>query len=106
MRKGSNMPHFSHLLAVTGIALENGANEDEAIAALLHNAGEDAGGDLHLPVERRVGSAAVQTLIDGPFDRDRTQNRRHSGRANPYVSGLLPAVSWHVGFRANRGGEG
>ena len=65
-----------------------------------------AGGDLHPPVERRAGRAAVLTLIDRPFDRDPTQNRCHGRRANPYVLGLLPAVAWHVGFRANRGGEG
>jgi (p)ppGpp synthase/HD superfamily hydrolase len=44
MRKSTNIPYISHLLAVTSIALEHGANEDEAIAALLHDAGEDAGG--------------------------------------------------------------
>jgi (p)ppGpp synthase/HD superfamily hydrolase len=35
--KGSGLPHISHLLGVTSIALEYGANEDEAIAALLHD---------------------------------------------------------------------
>lgn len=43
-RKGSGIPYIAHLLGVTSIALENGANEDEAIASLLHDAGEDAGG--------------------------------------------------------------
>lgn len=44
-RKGSGTPYIAHLLGVTSIALENGGSEDEAIAALLHDAGEDAGGD-------------------------------------------------------------
>jgi (p)ppGpp synthase/HD superfamily hydrolase len=43
-RKGTDIPYISHLLAVTSIAIENGANETEAIAALLHDAVEDQGG--------------------------------------------------------------
>lgn len=37
-RKGGAVPYISHLLGVASIALEYGANEDEAIAALLHDA--------------------------------------------------------------------
>jgi GTP pyrophosphokinase len=40
-RKGSGVPYISHLLGTCAIALEYGADEDEAIAALLHDAGED-----------------------------------------------------------------
>lgn len=36
VRKGTDIPYISHLLGVAAIALENGATEDEAIAALLH----------------------------------------------------------------------
>jgi (p)ppGpp synthase/HD superfamily hydrolase len=41
-RKGTENPYLAHLLGVVSIALEYGANEDEAIGALLHDAGEDA----------------------------------------------------------------
>lgn len=44
IRKGSGIPYISHLIGVAAIALENGASEDEAIAALLHDAVEDQGG--------------------------------------------------------------
>src|ERR1700681_248019 len=44
VKKASAVPYIGHLLTVTGIALEHGADEDEAIAALLHDAVEDAGG--------------------------------------------------------------
>ncbi len=44
LRKVSAIPYVSHLLAVAAIALENGADEDQAIAALLHDAVEDQGG--------------------------------------------------------------
>jgi len=43
-RKGTKIPYISHLLAVTSIVIENGGDEDEAIAALLHDAIEDHGG--------------------------------------------------------------
>ncbi|MFM6209659.1 HD domain-containing protein, partial [Planktothrix sp.] len=41
IRKGSGVPYIAHLLGVASIALEYGANESEAIAALLHDAIED-----------------------------------------------------------------
>jgi (p)ppGpp synthase/HD superfamily hydrolase len=41
VRKGSGVPYLTHLLGTCAIALEYGANEDEAIAALLHDAIED-----------------------------------------------------------------
>lgn len=40
-RKGTHVPYISHLLGTCSIALEHGATEDEAIAALLHDAIED-----------------------------------------------------------------
>ena len=43
-RKGTPIPYISHLLAVASLAFEYGADEDEAIAALLHDAVEDQGG--------------------------------------------------------------
>jgi len=38
VRKGTAIPYISHLLAVAGLVLEHGADEDTAIAALLHDA--------------------------------------------------------------------
>jgi len=40
-RKGSSVPYLSHLLAVCALVLEDGGDEDEAIAALLHDTIED-----------------------------------------------------------------
>lgn len=40
-RKGTTIPYIAHLMQVSGLALENGANDDEAIAALLHDVMED-----------------------------------------------------------------
>lgn len=41
-RKGSDIPYVSHVLAVSAFLLEDGADEDEAIAGLLHDSIEDA----------------------------------------------------------------
>lgn len=41
-RKGTSIPYVAHVLGVASLALEYGAEEDEAIAALLHDAIEDA----------------------------------------------------------------
>lgn len=44
-RKGTDVPYISHLMAVCAITLENGGSQTQAIAALLHDAVEDQGGD-------------------------------------------------------------
>src|SRR4051812_37796286 len=60
-RKGHGPPYVAHLLAVTAIAFDYGATEDEAIAALLHDAIEDAPPSL--------GAAGVRRLIEEQFGR-------------------------------------
>ena len=44
LRKGTAIPYAAHLLAAASIALELHGDEDEAIAALLHDVVEDGGG--------------------------------------------------------------
>jgi (p)ppGpp synthase/HD superfamily hydrolase len=41
-RKGTEIPYTSHLLSVAALVLENGGDEDLAIAGLLHDALEDS----------------------------------------------------------------
>lgn len=41
-RKGVTIPYMSHLMTVSSIVMEHGGKEDEAIAALFHDALEDA----------------------------------------------------------------
>jgi (p)ppGpp synthase/HD superfamily hydrolase len=43
-RKETDIPYVGHLLGVASICIDNGATEDEAISALLHDAPEDQGG--------------------------------------------------------------
>ena len=44
LRKGSATPYFAHLMSVAALVLENGGDQQQAIAALLHDAVEDQGG--------------------------------------------------------------
>jgi len=57
LRKSTQVPYVAHLLGVCSIVLENGGSEDEAIAALLHDAAEDHGGHEQLDaVDARFGA--------------------------------------------------
>ena len=67
-RKGSETPYVTHLLAVAAIVGENGGAEDEAIAALLHDAPEDRGGRERLKDIRRRFGGAVAEIVDGCTD--------------------------------------
>lgn len=68
VRKQTTIPYISHLLAVASIALEHGANEDEAIAALLHDAIEDQGGDHTRQTIRRLFGEQVVEIVNGCTD--------------------------------------
>ena len=63
-RKGSSVPYVSHLLAVCGVVLEWGADEDTAIAALLHDAVEDQGGMVTLERIRERFGEQVAVIVD------------------------------------------
>ena len=64
-RKGANIPYVSHLLGVAAIAIENGATEDQAIAALLHDAVEDQGGAERLgDIRNRFGEEVARIVAD------------------------------------------
>ncbi|HLL23968.1 MAG TPA: HD domain-containing protein [Kofleriaceae bacterium] len=70
LRKGTRTPYVSHLLAVAALAIEYGANEDEAIAALLHDSIEDQGGP---EVRRRITALfgpLVADIVEGCTDTD------------------------------------
>ena len=45
-RKGTTIPYVSHLMSVSALVIENGGDEDQAIAALLHDSLEDAPNDV------------------------------------------------------------
>lgn len=67
-RKGTDVPYVSHLLAVASIVLERGGSEDEAIAALLHDAPEDCGGEEQLEQIRVRFGDRVAEIVEGCSD--------------------------------------
>ena len=63
VRKGSSVPYVSHLLIVAGMVLEQGGDEDQTIAALLHDAVEDQGGRSTLDeIRRRFGDRVAEIV--------------------------------------------
>jgi GTP pyrophosphokinase len=63
VRKATSIPYVAHLLSVAGIAIEHGADEDEAIAALLHDAPEDCGGlPVLAEIRKRFGERVEQIV--------------------------------------------
>jgi (p)ppGpp synthase/HD superfamily hydrolase len=88
-RKGSSgAPYIAHLLAVTALALENGAEEDTAIAALLHDAVEDQGGAATREEIRRRFGDAVTAIVDGCTDTDVVPKPPWRARKEAYLNHL------------------
>jgi (p)ppGpp synthase/HD superfamily hydrolase len=93
VRKGTTIPYVGHLLAVTSIVIENGGTEDEVIAALLHDAVEDAGGaETREEIRRRFGEN-VAVIVDGLTDTDQTPKPPWRKRKEDYIAHLGEASS-------------
>ncbi|HYW78397.1 MAG TPA: HD domain-containing protein [Thermoguttaceae bacterium] len=91
-RKISGEPYVSHLLGVAAIAIQYGADEDEAIAALLHDAIEDQGGaTAREAIRERFGARVVQ-IVDGCSDTDITPKPPWRQRKEAYIEHLRHAT--------------
>ncbi|MDE2715675.1 MAG: HD domain-containing protein, partial [Chloroflexota bacterium] len=78
----------SHLLAVAALVIENGQNEDQAIAALLHDAIEDQGGkETRDEILRRFG-AGVTEIVEGCTDSQVIPKSRWKDRKLAYIAGI------------------
>lgn len=62
-RKGADTPYLGHLLAVSALVIEAGGDEDQAIAALLHDAVEDQGGAPRAQDIARLFGAGVAAIV-------------------------------------------
>src|SRR5947208_15496521 len=79
-RKKTGIPYVAHILGVTAIALEYGANETEAIGALLHDTVEDCGGAERLRDVRKRFGVNVASHGEGWSDPYGTQKPRRLDR--------------------------
>ncbi|HEX3606199.1 MAG TPA: HD domain-containing protein [Candidatus Dormibacteraeota bacterium] len=67
-RKSVPIPYIGHLLAVASLVIEDGGSEDEVVAALLHDAGEDQGGVPTVDMIRERFGPAVAGIVLGCSD--------------------------------------
>lgn len=97
-RKGADIPYVSHLLGVASIAIENGATEDQAIAALLHDAVEDQGGTERLEDIRTRYGEEVARIVDDCTDSDTEPKPPWRARKEAYLASLSnkPVASLEV----------
>lgn len=71
-RKATSIPYISHLMSVSALVMEHGGDEVQAVAALLHDAVEDA--DTTEEAERRRAAIKdrfgerVAKIVDGCTD--------------------------------------
>ncbi len=91
MRKGSDVPYVAHLLGVAALVLEDGGDEDQAIAALLHDAPEDQGGREILDEIRRRFGERVARIVDGCTDTYQSPKPPWRQRKEAYLSHLQDA---------------
>jgi GTP pyrophosphokinase len=97
-RKGTTVAYIGHLMGVASIVLDDGGSEDEAIAALLHDAAEDHGGRARLEeIRGRFGNRVAQIVEDCTDSWD-TPKRPWAERKRAYIAHArhLPAPSLRV----------
>jgi (p)ppGpp synthase/HD superfamily hydrolase len=88
-RLGTEIPCLAHLLVVTGLVLEDGGDETQAVAALLHDAVEDAGGRPVLDRIRAEFGDEVAEIVEACSDTtDPDDQRSWRERKASYLSHL------------------
>ena len=88
VRKGGNIPYFGHLLSVAGLVINDGGSEDQAIAAVLHDCVEDAGGAPTLDEIRKNFGEGVATIVDECSDTDVEPKPPWRERKTAYIDHL------------------
>lgn len=99
VRKNSGqVPYISHLLGVAALVLEAGGDEDLAIAALLHDAAEDQGGEAML---REIGECfgqRVQKVVAGCSDTFELPKPPWKERKRAYIAHVSESADYDVCF--------
>lgn len=92
LRKGTTIPYLCHLMGVVSIVQEHGGDEDQVIAALLHDAVEDhpKGGDTKQEIQALFGTR-VQELVMACSDSETDEKPDWRGRKERYLEHLLEA---------------
>ncbi len=85
-RKGSDIPYLTHLMSVAALVLEDGGDESQAIAALLHDALEDTAVTAE-EIEAEFG-ATVRAIVVGCTDTTQKPKPPWRPRKQAYVEHL------------------
>ncbi len=85
---GPDVPYLSHLLAVTALVLAHGGDEDEAVAALLHDGPEDQGGRPVLERIRRRFGERVARIVESCSDTFEAPKPEWLERKRTYIAHL------------------
>ena len=102
-RKGTGVPYLAHLMSVAALVLEDGGDEDEAIAALLHDSVEDQDATVD-QIRERFGDK-VARIVDActdsdvkpkpPWEERKTRYVEHARHAPPDVVRVSAADKLH-----------
>jgi (p)ppGpp synthase/HD superfamily hydrolase len=87
-RTGTQIPYLAHLLGVASLVIEDGGSEDEAIAALLHDAVEDQGGPETRDRIREQFGDRIAEIVDGCTDTDQSPKPPWLDRKKEYIAHL------------------
>ncbi len=88
VRKGGDIPYVGHLLSVAGLVINDGGSEEQAIAALLHDAVEDAGGPETLEEIRANFGQDVARIVEECSDTDKEPKPPWRQRKQAYIDHL------------------
>ena len=88
VRKGGDIPYLGHLLTVAGLVINDGGSESQAIAALLHDAVEDAGGPATLEEIKKNFGDDVARMVDECSDTDQEPKPPWRERKQTYINHL------------------
>jgi (p)ppGpp synthase/HD superfamily hydrolase len=90
-RKAGEVPYLGHLLSVAGLVIEADGTETQAIAALLHDAAEDQGGERTLAeIDQKFG-ADVASIVAECSDTFEAPKPPWRGRKERYIQHLREA---------------
>jgi (p)ppGpp synthase/HD superfamily hydrolase len=87
-RKGGDIPYIGHLLSAAALVIEGGGTETQAIAALLHDAAEDQGGEPTLDEIRTRFGAEVADIVEECSDTMITPKPPWRQRKEDYIAEL------------------
>ena len=107
-RKGNGFPYIGHLMGVASIVIDDGGTEDEAIAALLHDAPEDRGGRPRLDeIRSKFGDGVAKIVEDctdawttpkAPWAERKKQYAGHARTLSPSSLRVSAADKVHNGY--------